>query len=49
MKMFMIDQDMELCDIINKGAIIPMKKNSGDKDIPKSEYGYNQSDFEVVL
>ena len=37
MKMFVIDQDIELWDIITKGAKVPMKKDAQGNDVEKSE------------
>ena len=33
MKMFVIDQDVELCDIITKGFKVPMKKDAQGNDV----------------
>ena len=46
MKMFIIDQDMELWDIIIKGPKVP--KDAQRNDIAKSESEYSQSDLESV-
>ena len=48
MKMFVIDQDMELCDIITKRPKVPIKKNAQGNDIVKSQSEYSQSDLEFV-
>ena len=38
MKMFVIDQDMKLWDIITKGPKVPMKKDAQGNDVVKSEF-----------
>ena len=48
MKMFVIDQDMELWEIITKGPKIPMKKDVHENDVIKSESEYSQTDLEWV-
>ena len=48
MKMFVIDQDMELWDIITKGPKVPMKKDAQGNDVVKSESEYSQSDLESM-
>ena len=48
MKMFVIDQDMELWDIITKGPKVPMKKDAQGNNVVKSESEYSQSDLESV-
>ena len=48
MKMFVIDQDMKLWDIITKGPKVPMKKDAQGNDVVKSESEYSQSDLESV-
>ena len=48
MKMFVIDQDMKLWDIITKGPKVPMKKEALGNDIKKSESEFTQSDLESV-
>ena len=48
MKMFLIDQDMELWDIITKGSKVPMKKDAQGNDVLKTESEYSQSDLEAV-
>ena len=44
MKMFVIDQDMKLWDIITKGPKVPMKKDAQGNDVVKSNSEYSQSD-----
>ena len=48
MKMFMIHQDMELWDVITKGPKVPMKKDTQENNVVKSESEYSQSDMESV-
>ena len=48
MKMFVIDQDMELWDIIIKGPKIPMKTKEDGESVPKSEDEFTQTDLEQV-
>ena len=42
MKMFVIDQNMKLWDIITKELKIPMKKDAEGKDVQKSKCEYSQ-------
>ena len=48
MKMFIIDQDMELLDIITKGPKVPRKKDSGGIEVQKSESKYLKCDLKAV-
>ena len=48
MKMFIIDQDMELWDITQRGPRVPMKTVEGGARVPKLESEYNQTDLENV-
>ena len=48
MKIFVIDQDMELWDIIIKGAKVPIKKNAQGNDVEISEFEFTQSDLKSV-
>ena len=41
MKMFVIDQDMELWDIITKGTKVPMKKDAQGNDVLKTKSEYS--------
>ena len=48
MKMFVIDQDMELWGIITKVYKVPTKKDTEGNDVQKSESKYSRSDLEVM-
>ena len=48
MKMFVIDQDTELWDIITKRPKVTMKKNAQGNDVLKIESEYSQNDLEAV-
>lgn len=48
MKMFVIDQDLELWDIIVKGPRVPMKDGSDGTRVAKSEDEFSQTDLEQV-
>ena len=48
MKMFIIDQDMELWDIIRSGPKTPTKINGDGSIVPKDESEYTQNDLENV-
>ena len=48
MKMFVIDQYMELRDIIIEGLKVPMKKDAQGNEVLKTESEYPQSDLESV-
>ena len=41
MKIFVIDQDMELWDFITKGPEVPMKKDAQGNDVVKSVSEYS--------
>ena len=49
MKMFVIDEDMNLWEIMKNCPKIPRKKDASGNDIPKSECEFNQTDLEAVL
>jgi len=46
--MFIIDQDMELWDITQRGPSVPMKTVEGGARVPKLESEFNQTDLEIV-
>ena len=48
MKMFVINNDMELWDIITKRPKVHMKKDAQGNDVVKSESEYLLSDLESV-
>ena len=48
MKMFIIDQDLELWNIIENGPKIPEKDRPNDTKVAKKESEYNQADLETI-
>ena len=46
MKIFVIDQDIEIWDMITIGRKVPLKKDAQGNDVVKSESEYSQSDLE---
>lgn len=48
MKMFIIDQDLELWHTIQNGPLVPIKKNGNEEDVSKAENEFNQEDLDKV-
>ena len=48
MKMFIIDQDLKLWNIIENGPKIPEKDGPNDTKLAKKESEYNQADLETI-